>query len=160
MNGPFRNPLMNAVAFIAAAGLFFWLLHEPNKHNKDSDLYIGEWTDPNGEPGNLIRFAYKKIDLPNNPIPVMSAYEGRATLHKHLGQDQATVIFNFESTTPLRLNITVPGQCSFAAIRMVGPDQMRIRFTKTIGEASAADVLEAEGVKAMVRVGEWKPGFE
>ena len=157
MNGTFRNPLLGAVGLIAITGLFFWLMHETQPGNKDTDLYLGEWTDPHGEPGNYIRFGYKKVDLPNNPIPIVGVYEGHATVHKHLGQDRASVIYNFESTTPLRLNITLPGKCSFAAIRMVDADRMLIRFTKAINEAAAEDVFDGADVKALVRVREAKP---
>jgi hypothetical protein len=152
VDGNFRNPIYVGVAIIAFTAIFFFL-HE-RQPSRATDLFLGKWTEPNGEPDNYIRFYFKKIDLPNNPVPVMEAYEGRAVFHKQLGQDEATVIYNYESFEPLRLNVIVPGKCSFASIGFVDADHMIIRFTKTIAEAAADDVFDAPDVKTMVRVRE------
>lgn len=151
MNGNFRNPFLAGVAMLALTALFFSLLHE-RQPNKATELFLGKWTDPDGPPDNYLCFYYRKIDVPNNPVPVMELYEGRAVIHKHLEQEEATVIYNFESTNPLRLNIHVPGKCNFASIRFVDTDHMVIRFTKTIADAAADDVFDGPDVKAMVRV--------
>jgi hypothetical protein len=160
VNGYFRNPLVSTVAFVALSVLFFWFFHT-NQPVKDTTSFLGEWTDPHGVPGNYIRFALKKVDLPKSPLDgIMDAYEGRATFHKHLDQDDTTVVWNFENTDNLRLNVHVSGKCSFAVIRMVDGDRMLVRFARTIEEASAEDVFEGPEVKALVRVREAKPAAE
>lgn len=147
-----RHPLAAVLVFVAVFVGVFYFMERSDDGANDSQLILGDWTDPAGEPGNFIRFGTKNVTPPNNPVPFMELHEGRAVFHKHLGQENTTVTWNYENFKALRVNVTVPGRCNFASIRMVGPDRMLVRFTKTIDEAAADDVLEGPDVKALVRV--------
>jgi hypothetical protein len=149
-----RRFLLTLITAVFLTAAFFYLFYDRSSSSSQQErtAFFGTWTEEGGEPGNYIRFGLVWRTLPNNPIPGVQAGDGVAEFHKQLGVEKTQVQWNYESWMPLRLNVTIPGKCNFASIRMLDSDHLLIRFTTTIQAASATDVLEGPEVKRLTRV--------
>jgi len=144
-----RNALVAALAVVL--GLTFWF-DGGLSHNAHDDLQMidGTWTEEGGPPGNSVRLYSVPARMPKDYVG-LAAYEGRATLLKHFGQERIDTIWNYENFDPLRLNIDIPGHARFAAIKVLDPDHLLLRFGSDIGALSREDVLRHPDTKRLTR---------
>jgi hypothetical protein len=70
-------------------GAFYYLLGGSSSRSgypEDHFAHLGTWTDPDGEPGNSIRFFMRRCPEVGSVMGI-EAWEGRADFHKHFGRE-------------------------------------------------------------------------
>jgi hypothetical protein len=117
----------------------------------DRDIMLGTWTDDAGPPGNSIRFYLVARDLPGAPLA--RAYEGRATLVKLLGEENAEAGWNYGSWDPLVLNFWVGEKSWYVAIRKLDDDHILIRFGTDPEAMCRSEALDHPDTRRLTRVG-------
>jgi hypothetical protein len=137
---------------VVALVLFVWFQFggtsaDPN----DRDIMLGTWTDEAGLPGNSIRFYLVARDLPGAPLA--TAFEGRATLVRHLGEENAEAGWNYGSWEPLVLNLWVGEKSRYVAIRKLDDDHILIRFGTDPEEMYRPEALDHPDTRRLTRVG-------
>jgi hypothetical protein len=137
---------------ILALALFAWFqFGGMSVDPKDRDIMLGTWTDEAGPPGNSIRFYLVAYDLPG--VPLTKAYEGHATLVKHLGEENAKGGWNYGSWDPLVLNFLVGKKSWYVAIRKLDDDHILIRFGTDAEELYRSEALDHPDTRRLTRIG-------
>lgn len=114
--------------------------------------FLGTWTDESGPSGNFLR-----LELVRSPasgaVPGIEAFDGKGHVRGLFGQADSGVIWNYESFTPLRLNIVIGAKGMVAPVRMEGPDRMVIRLVPTSDQDgwSGPNALEGPGTLVLTR---------
>jgi hypothetical protein len=118
--------------------------------NPDLTRFLGTWTDGKGEPGNSVRFFQLERKLPNGGDFIV-CYEGGVMFHHCMGCD-GRASWNYESITPLRLNITFGETNRIAALEFVDDDHLLIRFVEYLPDSGQWQVVEGPDVHKLTRV--------
>jgi hypothetical protein len=143
-----------------AAGLAAAFLMQANSAlevDRDRDAMIGTWTDEDGESGNSIRFYQVQVKgLPGDPV--ITAWEGHATVIGLLDRNHATAIWNYGSSDPLVLNLTVGRKSWFVAIRKLDDDHLLMRFDTDPEEICRPGAIDHPETRRFKRIGR-EPGF-
>jgi len=137
---------------VVALVLFVWFqFGGMSVDPKDRDIMLGTWTDDAGLPGNSVRFYLIAHDLPGAPLA--TAFEGRATLIRHLGEEKAEAGWNYGSWDPLVLNLLVGEKSRYAAIRKLDDDHILIRFGTDAEEMYRFEALDHRDTRRLTRIG-------
>jgi len=150
-------PLLLALLALVAVCYFFHGTDGSSTRAADPYPFLGTWTEEAGEPGNSIRFSLVRAREVGTVMGV-SAWNGRAEYRKHFGREQIVSVWNFADFEPIRLNVQPTPKVRLAAIRMLGPDRMLIRFGWDLETMFARDVFESPQTKVLVRTeaGRWE----
>src|SRR5262245_59803705 len=116
----YRSGRMPPIAILAVAlalvAAFLIQAKSAVEVDADRDAMIGTWTDEDGEPGNSIRFYQVEVKgLPGDPV--ITAWEGHATVVGLLNEKEAPAIWNYGSSDPLVLNLNVGRKSWYVMIR-------------------------------------------
>ena len=123
----------------------------------DRNAILGTWTDEDGEPGNSIRFYQVQVQgLPGDPV--ITAWEGRATVSGLLDRKEATAIWNYGSWDPVVVNLNVGAKCWFVAIRKLDDDHLLMRFGTDPEGICRPGAIDHPETKRFKRIGR-EPGF-
>jgi hypothetical protein len=137
---------------LVAAGLLALLWSRADDDPEaDRDAMIGTWTDPDGSPGNAIRFYYVAREIPGAPYAV--AYEGHVTLENFLGHEKSHGSWGYGGWDPLTLNVTVGRRPLFVAIRKLDEDHLLVRFGTDGEKLYRADALDHPDARVLTRIG-------
>lgn len=147
-----NNRAIWIVGAFLALSLFWWVDELTGPRGPDNtQLILGTWTDPKGEPENSIRIHFVKSPTPD--VIGVSAYDGKMSIRRYFGAEQLEATWNYGSSRPLILNIVgVPG-VRFAAVRAVDEDHISVVFEDDVEVFSRSDVFEHGDVKSFVRIG-------
>jgi hypothetical protein len=133
----------------------YWWAGPSDSRADDRDAMIGTWTDPNGPPGNSIRFYYVPTDLPDTTL--VKAYEGHIDLTHFLGREKGKATWNYGGWNPLILNIGLGKTGFFAAIRKIDDDHILIRFGKDAEEIYRPGATDHADTLQLTRIGREPP---
>ncbi|MBO0700825.1 MAG: hypothetical protein J2P46_20690 [Zavarzinella sp.] len=149
---PTRHTPLTWLAFVAGL-LAIWYVSGASMGGPgaDRDAMVGTWTEEGGPPGNSIRFYFVTRDIPD--MPYIRASEGRATLTKQLGADEAVGQWGYGSLDPLVLNLCLDGRAWFVAIRKVDDDHILIRFGTDAEEMYRADAIDHPDTRRLTKTG-------
>ena len=144
-----RHPVL----FVVAAGLLalMWYRVSAGNPDDDRDAMLGTWTDPDGLPGNAIRFYFVPVEIPG--APYATAYEGHVTLENFLGCEKSRGSWGYGGWDPLTLNVTVGRRPLYVAIRKLDDDHLLVRFGTDGEEMYRADALDHPDARVLTRIG-------
>jgi hypothetical protein len=147
---PTRRTPLTWLAFVTALlAAWYWSGASMYGPPDDRECMIGTWTEVDGPPGNAIRFYSVAHDIPGAPFA--QAYEGRATLTKQLGADEAVAEWNYGQWDPLALNFLMDGRAWYVAVRKVDDDHILIRFGTDPEEMYRAGALDHPDTRRLTR---------
>lgn len=157
----YRTRRIPPIALVAMAlGLMAAYLIQANSAvdvDRDRDAMIGTWTDEDGEPGNSIRFYFVEVKgLPGHPL--ITPWEGHATVTGLLDRKKATAIWNYGGWDPLVVNLNVGRKLWHVVIRKLDDDHLLMRFGTDPEEISRPGAIDHPETRRFKRIGR-EPGF-
>jgi hypothetical protein len=157
----YRSWRTTPIAIAAAAvGLMAAIMMQANsalEKNVDRNAMIGTWTDEDGPPGNSIRFYYVQGQkMPGDPV--ITAWEGRATVVGLLDEKEAPAIWNYGSWDPFVVNLVIGKKAWCVAFRKLDDDHLLMRFSLDAEAICQPGSIEHPETRRFKRIGR-EPGF-
>jgi hypothetical protein len=150
-------PVFCALVALWTAYYFYSGTDRPHPDAAERLAFLGTWTEEAGEPGNSIRFSFVRCRQVGT-VMGLSAWEGRAEFRKHFGRDEVVTTWGYADYDPLLLNVHPTARIRFAAVRMLDPNRMQIRFGGDFNVMSSIDVFDSPETKVLTRTedGRWE----
>ena len=150
---PRRFPLVSVLVGVGVLSLMWYRVSTDPE--KDQDAMLGTWTDPDGPPGNSIRFYFVAREIPG--APYATAYEGHVTLENFLGYEKSRGSWGYGGWDPLTLNLTVGRKPLFVVIRKLDDDHLLVRFGTDGEEMYRAEAVDHPDARVLTRIGREPP---
>jgi len=127
MDSRMRNGAM--LCMVLALCAFYWLTGRNDGRAPDqATCFVGTWTDENGPPGNYVLFS--QVHRPS-AVPGIQLIEGHGRIHGLLGENDTPIIWNYESHTPLRLNVVIRNRTLVVPVQLADKQHLHLRFVPT-----------------------------